>query len=348
MEELAKNLEGMYPSTLTNYIKNLVSQEIAAYMKEESFRQAEIQSMASKPTFVEMTQKIKEMSLSGHGVRFIQSYFYKEQGQDVSENKIISLHQQVSNDFRAWQSRTLDSIYAFIWVGAVPYTILENGEVVEKEFRYVIGVNRWGFKQLIGIYKGGKNGVGKLLLKDLKERGVREIAVYVASRKEEAVTLKASFPESYFLLSVVQQINRSTENVHYTETKKVQSDLKSMFKSSSYLEAQQKLLLLQKTWGNTYPELITNWKELLPSFMSFFRLPLEMQRLLYSSRMGYKIELKLNGVIRTLNEDLEEDEMLRILYYYQIEVTRRWGAQKIYNWKKLRLDLNEIGEKSMF
>jgi transposase-like protein len=348
MNEVTEFTEGEHPSILTKYIKMLVAQEIKAYLKLEFEKEAEAQPEVLRPTPMDMNQKIKEMSLSGHGVHYIQSHFYKEQGQDISENKIITLHEQIALDFAAWQDRNLDSIYAFIWVGTIPYPSRLNNEIEEQEFKFAIGINRWGFKQLLGIYKGNKSTATNLLFNSLKNRGVRDIVICTASQMEDKAPIKDCFPDAIFFPSIVPLIHNSTEDVHYSEITKTQASLKSLFKCDTYQEAQQELEQFETVWGQNYPNLCFKWKEVLPDFKYFFTLSEDLRRLLYSNRLGHRIGIKLNGIIRTINEDMDDTELLRILFYHQKEITRRWGSQKLYNWKKLRHSLNHIVSKNMF
>ena len=71
----------------------------------------------------------------------------------------------------------LDSVYAICWLDAIHYKVEdETGRAVSRAIYNVLGINKEGYKELLGMYVSKSEGANFWLevLSDLHNRGVRE------------------------------------------------------------------------------------------------------------------------------------------------------------------------------
>src|SRR5207302_1455175 len=80
---------------------------------------------------------------------------------------------------RQWQRRTLECVYSFVWLDAIHYNVKELGAIVSKAVYSVIGINRLGEKDLLGLYiverESARFWLGVLI--DLQCRGVKDLLI---------------------------------------------------------------------------------------------------------------------------------------------------------------------------
>ncbi len=128
---------------------------------------------------------------------------------DVSEATISSITDQLIPQLKAWQSRTPDSVYLFVWLNAIPYKVKEEGGYVNKALYTLQALNTEGKKELIGLYCSETEGANDWLsvLTDLHNRGVEDILMAcVDGLKGFPEAIQAIFPNTEVQLCVLQQI----------------------------------------------------------------------------------------------------------------------------------------------
>ena len=75
-------------------------------------------------------------------------------GFDVSEGFISDVTDKIIPEIQDWQSRPLDPVYPVVFVDAIHYSVRDNG-IIKKLAAYVIlGINKDGIKEVLGLYIG--------------------------------------------------------------------------------------------------------------------------------------------------------------------------------------------------
>ncbi len=74
-------------------------------------------------------------------------------GNRVSADTISAITDRVLPEIKAWKSRMLDSVYPIVWMDAIHYKVTdERGCAVSRAIYNVLGINRDGHKELLGMY----------------------------------------------------------------------------------------------------------------------------------------------------------------------------------------------------
>ena len=110
------------------------------------------------------------------------------------------------------------------------------GGVESRAVYNILGVNREGKKELIGVYLSENEGAKLWLsvLTDLKQRGVEDILVAcIDGLKGFPEAIEAVFPKTQIQLCIVHQIRTSLRYVPEKDKKPVVSDLKPIYKANN-------------------------------------------------------------------------------------------------------------------
>lgn len=94
----------------------------------------------------------------GMSYRDIRGHTQEMYGIEISEATITGITGQLIPGLKAWQSRSLDTLYPFIWLDAIHYKIKESGRYVSKAVYTVLGINIEGQKELLGLYVSESEG----------------------------------------------------------------------------------------------------------------------------------------------------------------------------------------------
>ncbi len=127
-----------------------------------------------------MADQIIGMYAFGTSTREISRYFEREFNTKMSAETISAITDRVLPEIREWKSRTLERVYAICWLDAIHYRVKdESGRAISRAIYNVLGVDKEGRKDLLGMYVAKSEGANFWLevLTDLKNRGVEDIMI---------------------------------------------------------------------------------------------------------------------------------------------------------------------------
>lgn len=88
--------------------------------------------------------------------------------------------EKILPEVTAWQNRSLEAIYPFVFMDAIHYKVKENHQYVAKAAYVVLGINLDGQKDILGIWIG-ENESSKFwlnVLNELKTRGIKDVFLF--------------------------------------------------------------------------------------------------------------------------------------------------------------------------
>lgn len=191
--------------------------------------------------------------------RDIQDYLQRLHGVEVSltpnvTNKIMFL-------IKEWQNLPLQSTYGVVFLNAIHFKVKQEGTIVNKVACRVIGVDLDGNKD--GWGSGSlRTSRRTSMLNDLRSRGVRDILlVYVYNLMGFSKAISACYPKTDILKCIVHQIHNSVCYVSYKDLKRVNADMKLIYKSATEEGALLELNRLKKSGGEKYPLIVKSGRQ---------------------------------------------------------------------------------------
>ena len=122
------------------------------------------------------------------------------------------------------RSRILDDVYPIVWLDAILFKVTdERGCAVTRAIYNVLGIDKEGHKDLLGMYISKNEGANFWfnVLTDLQNRGVHDILIAcVDGLKGFPDALQSVFPNTIVQLCILHQIGNSIKYVgskHQTE-----------------------------------------------------------------------------------------------------------------------------------
>jgi transposase-like protein len=100
--------------------------------------------------------KIVALYAKGLSTREITTHLEELYGVEVSATLISNVTDVVSDEIKTWQSRPLESIYAFMDLDCLHLKIRDDGVVRTKAVYLAIDVNLEGIKDVLGIWKSAQ------------------------------------------------------------------------------------------------------------------------------------------------------------------------------------------------
>ena len=261
--------------------------------------------------------KVISMYAKGISYKDICSHLEDLYGLTVSPATLSSITDKVIEEVKQWQTRELESVYPFIWLDAIHYKVRENGSIVTKAVYCIIGINREGIKDLLGLYIGENEGARFWLkvISDIQSRGVKDIFIAcIDNLKGFAEAIESVFPDTEVQLCVVHQIRNSIKYIPYKERSSVISSLKEVYKAPNLKQAEMALNQLDLEWGNKYPAMVKSWLNNWERLSNYFKYPDDIRRIIYTTNVIESFHSQLRKVTKTKRVFSSDMSLLKLLY----------------------------------
>ena len=241
-----------------------------------------------------------------------------------------------------WQKRPLCDVYPIVFIDAVHFSV-RDVRLVKKLAAYVVlGINRDGLKEVLGIYIG-ENESSKYwlgVLNELKNRGVKDILILCADGLigiKEAIA--AAFPETEYQRCIVHQVRNTLRYVAEKDKKEFAKDLKSIYHAPNEEIGYQNMLEVSEKWERLYPNAMKSWSQNWDVLTPMFKFSSEVRKVIYTTNA---LE-SLNSTYRRLNRARSvfpsDTALLKALYLATYEATKKW-TMPLRNWGKVHGELS--------
>lgn len=166
------------------------------------------------------------------------------------------------------------------------FKVKEDGKVKTKAIYSVLGIDKDGMKDILGMYLSESEGASFWagVLADLKNRGVKDVLIAcVDGLKGFPEAINSLFPETDVQLCVIHQIRHSLKYVAYKNKKEFVADLKEVYRAASKESAEENLLKLQEKWEKQYPVAVRSWLNNWENLSTYFKYDEAVQRMIYTT-----------------------------------------------------------------
>lgn len=170
-----------------------------------------------------------------------------------------------------------------MWLDAVHYKVKDEGRTVARAVYHILGINKEGRKDLLGMYVSESEGANFWLsaLSDLRNRGVEDIPIAcIDNLKGFAEAIQSTFPKAEVQSCVVHQIRNSLK---YVASKDQKEFLKEVYRAATKELAGQQLDALDKKWGKKYPLVINSWRSNWGKLSAYFRYDPIIRKIIYTT-----------------------------------------------------------------
>ena len=275
--------------------------------------------------------KVLALYARGMSVRDIQRHLYELYGTEVAPDLISRVTDAVLDEARAWQTRSLDSIYPIVYIDALFVSVREGGAVKKKAVYIALGTTVEGRREVLGLWMDGSEGARFWLsaLTELKNRGVQDI-LFVCCDGLSGLpqAIEAAFPRAVVQTCIVHMIRASLRYVSYAERKDVVGALRTIYGANTEQAAQQALDAFEERLGRKYPGVVNLWRTRWNEVVPFLAYPPEIRRILYTTNAIESLNYQLRKVLRPKGHFPNDDAVLKVVYLAIKHASFRWQPSK--------------------
>lgn len=307
-----------------------------------------------EPQIVKKRQRVlneeldrKIISMFGLGLSYsdIRKHMEEMYGIDTSESTITAVTDRVIEDVKDWQQRPLESVYPIVWMDAIHFKVKQENKIVTKAVYCVIGTNKEGYKDILGMYLGHSEGASFWLgvLSDLKSRGIEDILIAcIDNLKGFAEAIESSFPETDVQLCVVHQVRNTMRFIPYKDSRAVIRDMKKIYKAPNIDGAKKALDEFCQQWESKYPHTTKSWQTNFERLSNFYKYPLEIRKLIYTTNVIENFHGRLRKVTKTKRLFSSDMALMKLLYLVQKQFVKDNWQKPMFAWRLIYSQLSII------
>ena len=275
----------------------------------------------------DIENRIISMYAKGMSTRDISDHIKEIYGFELSAESVSKITETIMEQAKEWQARPLDSVYPFLFLDAVHYSVRTNGKVIKRAAYVVLGINLEGKKDVIGIYIG-ENETSKFwlqVLTDMKSRGVKDVLISsIDGLPGFSEAIRAVFPKTEVQRCIVHQIRNTLGNVPWKDRKSLAQDLKAIYNAPTEEQGFIELERIEEKWGNKYIYALKSWRNNWSELSTFFKYTPEIRKIMYTTNIVESLHMQLRKVSKTKTVFPTDDSLVKILYLATIGVTKKW------------------------
>ena len=213
--------------------------------------------------------------------------------------------------------------------------IRQDKRVINKAIYLVLGINTEGRKELLGMWISENEGAKFWLsvLTDLKNRGVKHILITcVDGLKGFPDAISATYPDAKIQLCIVHMVRNSLKFVPWKDYKKVTTDLKRIYQSTTEQEASMELDNFTEKWDEKYPQIGKSWRTHWPNLITIFDYPADIRKVIYTTNAIESLNSVIRKSVKTRKVFPSDDAALKVIFLAIESASKKW-TMPIRDWK---------------
>lgn len=270
----------------------------------------------------------------GTSLRDISAHIQEMYDTEISTSVLSEITDRIVPKVKAWQSRPLESVYCIVWLDAMFYKVREEGKVIHKALYNVLGVNKEGRKEVLGMYVSESEGANFWLgvLTDLQNRGLQDILIAcIDGLKGFSEAIGSIYPQTEVQSCIVHQIRNSIKYVASKNQKEFMKDLKPVYQADTREAAEMALLELADKWEKKYPVVIQSWQNNWEKLSTYFAYTAPIRKLIYTTNAVEGYHRQVRKVTKTKGAFPSDMALLKLVYLATRRIEKKWTTP-LQNW----------------
>jgi transposase-like protein len=282
-----------------------------------------------------MADRIIGLYALGTSTREISDWMEENLGSKVSAETISSITDRILPVIKTWRTRSLEPVYAIVWMDAIHYKVMDDTGVVTTRAIYnVLGIDKEGQKDLLGMYISKSEGANFWLsaLTDLQNRGVNDILIAcIDGLKGFPDAIRSVFPETNVQLCVIHQIRNSIKYIGSKHQKEFLKDLKRVYGAVNIEAAENEMDNLELKWGDQYPIVIKSWRDNWTELTQYFQYTQMIRKLIYTTNTVEGYHRQIRKVTKNKGVFPNDTALEKLVYLAYRNIRKKWTKPQT-NW----------------
>ena len=291
-----------------------------------------------------------EMYLAGVSVRRVEDVTEALWGSRVSAGTVSNLNQKVYGRIDEWRNRKLDGEYGYVYLDGIWLKRCWGGEVKNVSVLVAVGVNREGFREILGAAEGCKEDKESWLgfLRSLKDRGLKGVRLAVSDKCLGLVeSIGEIFPDADWQRCTVHWYRNVLSKVPRKKAKEVAAMLKAIHAQEDLQACCQKAqAVIEKLRELKLPQAANCVEEGYRETLSYTSFPREHWRKIRTNNLLERINREIRRRTRVVGAFPDGYSALMLVSARLRHIAgTEWGLKRYLKMERLWEQEGKEGEK---
>jgi len=282
-----------------------------------------------------------EMYLAGVSVRRVEDITEALWGTRVSPSTVSELNQRIYGQIEAWRNRPITGEHAYVYLDGIWLKRSWGGEVKNVAVLIAIGVDRDGFREVLGVAEGTKEDAEswRSFLRHLKGRGLAGVKLFVTDKCLGLVESLAEFyPGAAWQRCVVHFYRNVFTVVPAGRVKEVAAMLKAIHAQEDRPSAEQKAAaVVAKLEAMKLSKAAQVIRDGIGETLSYMAFPREHWRCLRTNNPLERLNREVRRRTRVVGAFPDGNSALMLVAARLRHVAgTRWGTRRYMDMRRLR------------
>jgi putative transposase len=194
-------------------------------------------------------EALVEMYLAGVSVRRVEDITEALWGSRVSPGTVSNLNARIYTTIEDWRRRPIEGEHPYVYLDGIALKRSWGGEVRNVSVLVAIGVNREGYREVLGVAEGAREDKESWtsFLRYLKERGMKGVELFISDKCLGLVESMGMFyPDASWQRCIVHFYRNVFTVVPKGKIREVVAMLKAIHAQEDRKEAQAKAVVVVK------------------------------------------------------------------------------------------------------
>lgn len=285
-------------------------------------------------------EALVEMYLAGVSVRRVEDITEALWGTRVSPSTVSELNQKIYQQIETWRNQPIEGRHAYVYLDGIWLKRSWGGEVKNVAVLIAIGVDREGYRQVLGVSEGMKEDAEswRSFLRHLKERGLSGVELFVTDKCLGLVEALGEFyPEAAWQRCVVHFYRNVLSVTPKGKMKEVAAMLKAIHAQEDKAAAKEKAsAVVAKLEGMKLGKAAGIVREGVAETLGYMSFPREHWRCLRTNNPMERINREVRRRTRVVGAFPDGRSALMLVAARLRHVAgTRWGTRRYLDMKKL-------------
>ena len=303
------------------------------------FETAILERYRRRETSVE--EALVEMYLAGVSTRRVEDITEALWGTRVSSSTVSELNKKIYGHIEQWRNRPIEGQHPYVFLDGIWLKRCWGGEVRNLAVLVAVGVNRDGFREVLGVMEGAKEDKDSWLafLRHLKGRGLRGVKLFVSDKCLGLVESLAEFyPEALWQRCAVHFYRNVFTAVPKGKVKEVAAMLKAIHAQEDEESAQDKARqVVDKLEGLRLGKAAGIVREGIEETLAYMAFPREHWRSLRTNNPLERLNLEIRRRTRVVGTFPDgESALMLVAARLRYVAGTKWGTRRYLDMTRLR------------
>jgi putative transposase len=285
-------------------------------------------------------EALVEMYLAGVSVRRVEDITEALWGTKVSSGTVSKLNQKIYKTIEEWRQRPIEGEHPYVYLDGIALKRSWGGEVRNVSVLVAVGVNREGYRDILGVAEGAKEDKESWsnFLRYLKERGLKGVKLFTTDKCMGLIeSLGDFYPKARWQRCVVHFYRNVFTAVPKGKVKEVVAMLKAIHAQEDRKEAAKKAaIVVKKLQGMKLSKAAAIVKDGVDETFSYYWFPREHWRRIRTNNPLERIMKEIRRRTRVVGSFPDGNSALMLVAARLRHIAgTRWSTKLYLNMKRL-------------